>query len=150
VSNTASDVWKRVERRGPDDCWPWTGPQNNKGYGQMRVHYRQHPVHRLAFQDATGVEPGALCVLHRCDNPPCCNPAHLFLGTRGDNNRDCAAKRRNQFGSRHHAAKLTEAAVAQIRARWAAGEQGIALAADYGVTPQMISYIVRGENWTHV
>lgn len=147
--NQYADVWERVAKGAFDECWPWQGGVNSKGYGQMRVNYKQLPAHRIAYIDATGIQPGELCVLHRCDNPPCCNPAHLFLGTRGDNNRDCAAKGRTLRGSLHHQAKLTEAEVAEIRARRARGEQGIAIAAAFGITAAMVSRIIRRQNWTH-
>lgn len=112
--NVPQDVWTRVDIREPDECWPFLGARNAKGYGQMRVKMRQHPAHRLAYATATGTEPGDLCVLHRCDNPPCCNPAHLFLGTHGDNNRDTAAKGRTARGELHHKAKLTAEQVRTI------------------------------------
>lgn len=90
--------WARVDRSaGPDACWPWTGSTDRKGYGHVnRPKLKPSPMlaHRYAWQLAHG-DPGALCVLHRCDRPPCCNPAHLFLGTVADNNADMRAKGRS-------------------------------------------------------
>lgn len=85
-----------------DDCLEWTGPANKRGYGRIKVDGRLASPHRVAAYalgivssvfDATRQE----CVLHRCDNPPCCNPAHLFSGTLSDNMQDCAAKGRLGF-----------------------------------------------------
>jgi hypothetical protein len=144
------DVWDRVDVGAEDVCWPFQGARNSKGYGQIRIGGRMVPAHRAAYEAATGAAPGELHVLHRCDNPPCCNPAHLFLGTAGDNVRDCAAKGRNRRGASHPGAKLTESQVAEIRRRSEAGEQGKTIAQIYDVTPQMVSMIIRRRNWTHV
>lgn len=148
-TNRPEDLWKRVQIGGPDECWPWLGARRRKGYGHITVNRRGFITHRLAYQLANGVDPGELCVLHKCDNPPCCNPAHLFLGTHGDNNRDCAAKRRNAHGERHRAAKLTVENVLAIRQRRAAGEEGKTLAAEFGVTPALISAIHLRRIWRH-
>jgi hypothetical protein len=148
--NRPEDVWERVDVRGPDECWPWTAGRNHQGYGRMRVFYRAIAAHRLAFMVSTGSDPGDLAVLHTCDNPPCCNPAHLFLGTLADNNRDRAAKGRSCRGEEQKDAKLTADAVRAIRARSRAGEQGKDLAADFGVSRSAISLILRGRTWRHV
>lgn len=139
--------WSRVQRGGDEECWPWTGARNRQGYGVVRVGAQMLRSHRLALA-STGVGIYGLCVLHRCDNPPCCNPAHLFAGTYGDNNRDTAAKGRTRSGERHPGAKLTAHAVAAIRARRAVGERGIDLAAEFGVTPAMVSAIHLRKNWS--
>lgn len=80
---------------GPAECWPWTGTRNDLGYGILRVTGKNVRAHRFAYELASGRPiPVGLEVCHRCDNPPCCNPAHLFLGTQGDNVRDAASKGR--------------------------------------------------------
>lgn len=86
--------------QGPNgDCWQWTG-RTTEGYGMMSVDGREVLTHRLAYFIATGEWP-TQCVLHRCDNPPCCNPAHHWQGTRGENCGDTAAKGRTRRGARH-------------------------------------------------
>lgn len=91
--------WSKVATKGPDDCWEWGAGIGANGYGKFRLSdpRREAGAHRMAWALAKGAEvPEGLCVLHKCDNPPCCNPAHLFLGTKGDNNRDRAEKGRTR------------------------------------------------------
>ena len=97
----------KVRRGGPDDCWPWEGRTVGAGYGTIGIGRRGEGsmlAHRLAWVLERGPIPKGLNVLHSCDNPPCCNPAHLFLGTQGDNMRDMAAKGRDRHrhGRRRH------------------------------------------------
>lgn len=101
-------------------------------------------AHRAAFQAATGIDPGEKLVCHSCDNPPCCNPAHLFLGTETDNVRDMLAKSRHG-GPR---ARLTVADVLTIRELLATGRTQVAIAAEFGVSSPHISRIARGLSWT--
>lgn len=88
--------WAKVDKRGPDECWPWLGATNgNMGHGQLTVAQRRHYAHRAAWELAHGPIPPGFFVCHHCDNPPCCNSAHLFLGTARDNAQDMVAKGRH-------------------------------------------------------
>jgi hypothetical protein len=88
--------WKSVDKSGP--CWIWTGHRNNRGYGTLGKNY----AHRYSYEKCCGPIPRGLCVLHRCDNPPCVRPDHLFLGTRKDNALDMSAKRRGSGQRKTH------------------------------------------------
>jgi hypothetical protein len=91
--------WEKVRKRGADDCWEWTANRLPRGYGLLGAGRRgQHALyaHRLSWELHNGQIPAGQFVLHRCDNPPCVNPAHLFLGTHTDNMRDMHAKRRGR------------------------------------------------------
>lgn len=109
--------WSKVDRRGSDECWPWTAAARNKneGYGAFWYQGRHHPAQRMALV-LTGTEvPAGMVVCHKCDNPPCCNPAHLFVGTTQDNDADRKAKGRAARGSKNGAAKVTEMDVWKMR-----------------------------------
>jgi len=111
---------------------------------------REMFAHRRAYELATGVNPGAFRVLHRCDNPPCCNPAHLFLGTLADNAADMVAKNRQVRGERVIQSKLTAADVVAMRAARADGATHRELAQRFGVSVTAVSYAVRKLYWKSV
>jgi hypothetical protein len=141
-----------------NECWPWTGRIDQDGYGRFDVDGRPQLAHRIAWTIEGGKEPWiegeVACVLHRCDNPPCCNPFHLFLGTRADNNADMRAKGRSYTGEHagelNSSAKLTENKVRDIAARLLAGETGTSIAEEYGVSNALISQIRLGKKWAHL
>jgi hypothetical protein len=128
-------------------CWVWLGGARSFGHGT----HRGMSTHRLSWEYANGPIPTGLCVLHKCDNPPCMNPDHLFLGTIQDNNRDMMEKGRNRAASGvdHYRAKLTPKQVVEIRRRSRRGN-GAALAREFGVHVMTISAIIHGKNWKDV
>lgn len=141
--------WARVNKGEPDQCWEWTASCNAQGYGK----YFSENAHRQAWRLAYGQEiPDGLFVLHHCDNPPCCNPRHLYAGTRQQNMDDAVqrGRLRPQKGEAHGGAKLTDDAVRDIRQRVAAGEVRRRLSEEYGVTPGTITMVVQRKHWSHI
>jgi len=132
-------------------CWEWAGVKNKGGYGRVRAgEWRENYAHRVAYFWAHGEPLGEVCVLHRCDNPPCVNPLHLFPGTRGDNAADRVAKGRCARGESQGASVLNPADVASIRKRRRSGATLRAIAAEFGVSRGTIHNVVRGRSWGHI
>ena len=119
VNHIAKRFWMRTDQAGgPDACWPWIeGVLDKDGYGHFRWMGPIRPAHLVAWELTNGPKPDGLNVCHSCDNPACCNPRHLWLGTQKDNVLDCIAKGRWRpgAGERHGSSKLTDADVAEIR-----------------------------------
>lgn len=95
-SDASARYRQKIDRRGPDECWPWKGATTGNGYGVIRLSHprRMMYAHRFGWEDANGPIPDGMNVLHHCDNPPCQNPQHWFLGTQLENERDKIAKGR--------------------------------------------------------
>jgi len=121
------------------ECIPWWGARSIKNYGTLKRNGKQLKAHRFIWEQCFGPIPDGICVLHHCDNPPCVNPAHLFLGTKGDNNRDAAAKKRSRGKAR-----LT---VEQVRDIRTSGETQQVLADRYGISQPSVSYIQLGKSY---
>lgn len=145
--------WPKVDKtpeHGPwGDCWKWTASKVKGGYGQFGFQRKVMLAHRVSWELAYGKPPDDLWVLHRCDNPSCVNPSHLFLGTQQDNVRDMFEKgRQNRVkGIAHHLCKLTEIKVRAIRAD---PRSQHVIAADYNVSHPLIGKVKRREIWRHV
>lgn len=142
----AERFWAKVDRGGPNDCWEWQAARTEHGYGKCESWIAS----RLAWTLVNGAIPAGVCVRHRCDNPPCCNPAHLCLGTHLENMQDMARRGRSLRGERHHQAVLTEVDVRCIRAAWGEGETQRSLAARYGVANGTIADVVYRRTWAHL
>lgn len=134
-------------------CWLWTGATKEYGYGVIGLGERGKGIgkaHRVAYELYKGPIPNGMVVCHKCDNPYCANPDHLFIGTLKDNMRDCVRKGRNFIpdnrGERAKWSKLTEDAVRHIRQRAMAGTE---YAKMYGVSKSAIYEIWRGKNWAN-
>lgn len=146
-------LWSKVDRRGPDECWPWLGGTRQKeGYGILSIRRKKMTVSRLIVAEQTGEDvPAGRVVRHTCDNPPCCNPAHLVVGTPRDNSRDAMDRDRVARGERVAGAILT---AEQVRAmREYADEHPDALLPDLGerfdIDPKRLSPILMGKAWKH-
>ena len=145
------DFWSSVDRREQSKCWVWTRGKLPEGYGQLRVHGRNILAHRHAWELTNGPIPTYRLVLHACDNPSCCNPAHLFLGSQRDNVRDMIEKGRRpcfsvyHIGEKNSRAKLTD--VLAIRKEAEIGATSTILGPKYNVAPRTIRDIVSRKTW---
>lgn len=155
----ADRFWEKVDKTTtPEGCWEWTGSRKKDGYGRIgRGGIAGGSVNatRVAWEITNGPIPPGMFICHRCDNPPCVRPDHLFLGTPEDNVVDSMSKGRWIKGERVGGSKLTEADVRAIRAKYASAprfQRGLAraIAAEYGITISNVSAIVRRESWAHV
>lgn len=142
--------WTYVNKLSEDECWPWTGGLNSSGYGRINLGERGAGVeraHRVSWTIQNGYIKDGLCVLHKCDNPKCVNPSHLFLGTKGDNYADMRKKGRaknppTHIGDAHPNAKLTSEQISQIRLM---NKSALELASIYNVSRKTIYSILRGD-----
>jgi hypothetical protein len=140
---------------GPDACWEWQGSRDKGGYGKIGNDHRILGTHRVAYEIANGPIPDGLFVLHTCDNPPCCNPRHLFLGTHLVNMLDMLTKGRKRGGLRpgeqNKNAKLTEAQAMFIlcsgRRRSIPRKK---MSEMFGVSLRVIAGIITGTKWKHL
>lgn len=157
ASNPREAFASRYQVDPVSECWNWTGTFAKGGYGQWQYSktplgggkYQRHRVyaHRLSWELNEGAIPEGMVVCHRCDNPGCVNPAHLFLGTMADNQRDMARKGRSPRGERQGKSKLTEA---DVRAILASSEPHAIVGRRYGVTVGTVSDIRRKITWSHL
>jgi hypothetical protein len=149
--------WSRVDKHGPvhpvvGRCWVWTGTKAG-AYGQFKSRGEAFRAHRYSYALHHGSIPDGMSVLHRCDNPICVNPSHLFLGTQADNCADCYKKGRYAKGSANARAKLTDEIVAYMREVYvpASREFGAAaLAREFGVRELAVRLALKGRTWGHV
>lgn len=154
---TPARFWSLVDRS--ESCWVFKGRKDDKGYGRIGFMGRSNlGAHRISWMLTNGDVPIGNCVLHRCDNPPCCNPDHLFIGTNRDNvvDRQTKGRSKNLFtsradhpavlrsGQRHWRAKLTDIQVLEIRRLRSVGFTHSNIAEQFGVNPATISRIARG------
>jgi len=146
----AERFWKKVEINSQDTCWMWLAATKEGGYGKIMGndgHF--YLAHRVAYEMLIGVIPAGMLLCHRCDNPGCVNPSHMFIGTQADNLKDMRAKGRGNppRGTRHPKARLTEQLVSQIRSDHRSHRQ---LAKVLGISKSAIGMAKAGLTWKHV
>lgn len=166
-TNRPEDLWSYLDKSGgPDACWPFQGPRDKDGYGKFCANWVKVRAHRLAYELVNGPIPKGQLIRHVvCDNPPCCNPAHLTTGQEADNSSDMVGKGRAAVGDKnasrahperlrrgesHPNAKLTDDLVRQIRAAAANGETGASIGRRIGVSKKTVCQVIRGDVWSHV
>jgi transposase len=143
-SNRAEDMWRMVDKGDSSGCWVWKGVTSNTGYGLFRISGARLFTYRLSYALKYGSIPNELDVCHKCDNPICCNPDHLFLGTRSDNMIDCIIKKRMPQ------TKLNPEKVREIRAIYSLGVSYKEIGQRFNVSDWTIRDIIKGNNWRHV
>jgi len=149
-NNNTKRFWSKVEMGKPDECWEWRAYRNQDGYGKYMLNGRVESAHRIAWQMNWGDIPDGLCVCHRCDNPACINPAHLYLATHQENMDDMREKGRAKGhpGEENYKAKLTTEQVKEIRRSYKGGYgEAIKTAKKYGVSTSTIQRIASGVLW---
>jgi hypothetical protein len=178
IDLSESDIfrfWQKVNRKTKTECWEWLGAKNHEGYGRFKVKGKILSPHRISLSLATSTISTNEYACHRCDNPSCCNPNHLFFATQSQNMKDCQKKRRNCFltqkqnlskggkreqanrylfepkkGSTNGSAKLNEGKVQEIKCRIKEGVSSPLIAKEFAVSRQLINLIRRGKLWKHV
>lgn len=152
---TSKDIirfWEKVNiEKNSKDCWEWIASCRKDGYGQFHIggnHGNTIPSHRTAWEMTYGPIPDGLWVLHKCDNRKCCNPSHLYVGTRADNERDKIIRNRIVKGEDSKISKLSYKGVAQIREMYTSGDYTQQEIADiFNVCQSSISRIMSCETW---
>jgi hypothetical protein len=144
--------WEKVNIKSDNECWEWKLSKNAGGYGRVRYKDTMTVANRIAYMIMYGELEFGMCALHSCDNPPCCNPKHLFPGTRIDNVRDMENKGRavHVFGENIKASYLQETDVINIRNLYVIGNITIKeLAKQFKISDSTIQNIVVGKTWKY-
>lgn len=153
VRTQAERFWDKVDRRGPDECWPWTGCLTSTGYGALRPAGKRTgavvKAHRYSAELA-GMDIEGMHVLHSCDNPACVNPAHLRPGTDADNMADAVKRNRLPRGEARPTARITEIQAYAIRELVRSGHPAYRIAEAIGCSPGLIYHIKKGNTWRHL
>ncbi len=134
----------------PSGCWEWQGTVLDRGYGQIRINYKRYPAHRISMHIYRNFDLSSdLFICHRCDNPPCVNPDHLFPGTHAENCKDSVAKGRwvNNQGSRHGMAKIDEDDVLLIRTLRELNWPNRSIGEVFEITQSCVSAITLNRSW---
>jgi hypothetical protein len=131
----------------PTGCIEWNLFRDKDGYGGIKFNGKNQRAHRVSYELSIGPIPPGFQVLHRCDNPPCVNPDHLFVGSHMDNVNDCLDKKRWVNGQKNGMSKVTDELVLKIRADT---RTGVAIAAEYNISKSLVSQIRRRTIWKHL
>lgn len=142
---------ERLKENAATGCLEWQAGRDAYGYGRLFFNGRQERSHRVAWIRAHGAIPAGMHVCHRCDNPPCCNPDHLFLGSNTDNRRDSVRKGRAPRGELQGNSKLTRGDIERVRDIARVGNRSQREIASYfDMSQKHVSRVIRGDAWRHV
>ncbi len=150
-SDRVGRFWSKVERRGPDECWPWRAAMTRAGYGMFSVAPgKSAPAHRVAWNLTHGPIAEGAEIRHKCDNRACCNPSHLLTGSHLQNMQDAVERGRIARGKRNASTRLTIAGVREIRRRGALGEGAKSISEDFPVARRTVHQILSRQTWAWV
>jgi hypothetical protein len=147
---TEERFFSRINKNTGTDCWEWLGSFFATGYGQFWFNEKNMKAHRFSYELHKGPIPDGMCILHFCDNRKCCNPDHLSLGSRAENNKDRDNKNRQAKGSMVNTAKLTEEQIKEIRNKLKLGMKQKEIAKEYDINKSHIFRIKNGISWAHI
>ncbi len=146
---TPEDFWGMMTKT--ENCWVWNGRKNPAGYGTLEFNKKTMLAHRLAWKLTNGEIPTKMQVCHHCDNPPCCNPKHLFLGTDQDNRTDMVNKGRSLYGARQPISKLTDDQTLEIRRLYRETDLLYKdIAKMFGISKSHVGHICLRKSWKHL
>jgi hypothetical protein len=148
--------WKKVKKT--ENCWEWTANKIKHGYGRINFEGRPQLAHRVSWILSNGNIPYGFVICHRCDNPSCVRPDHLFIGTMSDNKKDSDSKNRSyrtgkppiKLGKENNMTRFTKDQILEIRSRYASGEDQYSIGRSYSAAQGTISNIVRRKSWKHI
>lgn len=150
-------IWSHIRLAPHESCWEWKRYRNAKGYGRTSIHGRGLVLaHRAAYESAHGTIPDGFLICHHCDNPACCRPDHLFLGTVQDNSTDMVSKGRGpkgqslNRGEHNGMSKFTPDQIIEIRRLHSQGHSTYKIAKQFGVWNMAIWRIAHRKRWAHL
>lgn len=151
---TRSRFFSKVSKGEPGGCWHWNAARMQSGYGNFGIDNYVHKAHRVSYALHNGSIPEGLMVLHKCDNPRCVNPEHLYAGTAKQNSQDAVRRGRHSpgkvVGEASHLAKTTDVMVRNMAALHCAGFSEMDLVAMFGFSRSIVSSVIHGRAWKHV
>jgi len=146
--NNSESILDKIVTTLPSLCWEWTGYKDKNGYGQIGINNKIYYTHRIVYELINGSIPSNLSILHHCDNPSCCNPNHLFLGTRADNIKDMVSKGRQSKGENRPNSKHIYSQIVKIRQLYSTGKYTQKqLGEKFNLNQSNISRIITNQKW---
>ena len=149
VSDMRVDQFWNNHIERDNGCWEWQKGKNDRGYGEVSINGISLYVHRFAWELLNGEIPGGMCILHKCDNPSCINPDHLFIGTQLDNVRDMLSKGRASPPPVHRGTKNNKAVLCEWKVRYirASDLSQRAIARMFGIGKTTVAHVQCGRTW---